>query len=74
MPGGGFVNTYSPNMSTHKTTNPELKARLEKALRENLRKRKSQQRERKEGEKLPLQEIQSHETLKVESKIFNKFD
>ncbi len=74
MPGGGFVNTYSPNMSTHKTTNPELKARLEKALRENLRKRKSQQRERKEGEKLPLQETQSHETLKVESKIFNKFD
>jgi hypothetical protein len=38
-------------MSTHKTTNPELKARLERALRENLRKRKSQQRERQDEKK-----------------------
>ena len=34
-------------MSTHKSIKPELKARLEKALRENLRKRKAQQRDRK---------------------------
>ncbi|MEI6628027.1 MAG: hypothetical protein WCN27_01280 [Alphaproteobacteria bacterium] len=38
-------------MNTHKTTDQELKARLEKALRENLRKRKDQQRERKSTEK-----------------------
>jgi len=42
-------------MSTHKTTNPELKARLEKALRENLRKRKLQQRGRDDDTKqLPI--------------------
>jgi hypothetical protein len=41
-------------MRTHKTTNPELKARLEKALRENLRKRKLQQRERDDDTKQPL--------------------
>ena len=38
-------------MNTHKTADQELKARLEKALRENLRKRKDQQRERKNTEK-----------------------
>lgn len=35
-------------MSKNKIENPELKSRLEKALRENLKKRKAQQRERKD--------------------------
>ncbi len=39
-------------MSTHKSIKPELKARLEKALRENLRKRKAQQRDRKDTEEV----------------------
>lgn len=37
-------------MSKNKIENPELKARLEKALRENLKKRKTQQRARKDIE------------------------
>ena len=37
-------------MSKNKIEDPALKARLEKALRENLKKRKMQQRERKDNE------------------------
>ena len=37
-------------MSKNKLADPALKARLEKALRENLKKRKMQQRERKDNE------------------------
>ena len=70
MPGDGFVSTYRPSMNTHKTTNLELKARLEKALRENLRKRKSQQRERENSEKPSLQELQFNEFSKEKNKDF----
>ena len=38
-------------MSVKPTTSSEKQKRLEKALRENLRKRKSQQREREDNEK-----------------------